>query len=274
MSDSFEDAVDGVNSKKGGDETAEVFYEKRKYPLLPEGVYPAMCVRAIIDDANPNGKFYQQGDKVIKLTWEIRQPDLYMKDEEGKVMKDSNDKPMPYRVFNRPISIGFGERTNLRKLFLKLTGFDLSLKENGLVQKTIKKIDMGNGRFKEGFSLKFDQKMFEYMEANLVIQHQQWEDNMGETRTSAYIETYMVSQDQKKKNYDQLPPEAKNQKMSTEDVDLASEQSTKEQQVEYSKDAESTMGKLEQAHKEKIENDPGLKEFMDDTDAPSKKKKK
>lgn len=255
--DDFDSAVAGVQDKKGSDETAQVFYERRKYPLLPEGVYRAMCIKAIIDDANPNGKFYKQGDKVIKLTWEIREEGLTMKDEDGNVMKGQDDKLLTFKVFSKPMSIGFGERTNLRKLFLKLTGYDLAQKNNGLVVKTLKKIPLSNGKFKEGFTLDFNQKVLEYMEANLDIEHQQWEDNMGETKTSAYIVNYKLTPEMKKKNYDQLPPEAKSQAMSSEEVDLESEQGPKEQQVESN-----SVGAIE---KDKIASDPGLQDFMDKT---------
>lgn len=192
---------------------AEVFYEKRKYPLLEEGVYPVMCVKAELKDANPEGQYYKEGDKNIILHWEVREPSYTDPD-------DPEHKERKYRLFSRPLGLAFGERANLAKIFKKLTDLDI----NDFKEQVPAKLDLGNGRFKEGFRIRFDHTMLQYMECSVVVQHQEWN---GELR--ANIDSYATTAVQRKANADSLAPAvrekraAQNQDMHKQVEDVAAE---------------------------------------------------
>lgn len=181
------------------DGPARVFYEKRKYPLLPEGTYKVICAKAELKDANPTGEYYHEGDKNIILRWEVR--DATYVDPEDEEQKDRH-----FQLFNRPLSLAFGERSNLGKLFLRLTGKDV---QNYVDSKPMR-IAIGNGKFKEGLEFTFDHRCLENMECSVAVEHTEWK---GEKRAS--IIAHSTTEQQRKDNSDILAPEYADQRRSS-----------------------------------------------------------
>lgn len=197
MENSTEDPFDSVKQSvsTGDGEVAGTFYEKRKYPLLPEGEYTAICCKSEVKDGNPNSKYYKEGEKKIHLRWQIQNdrntgaPVSY---------PDSQDetKTRNYIVFNKSLSISFGDRSGLQKLWKQLTGYDAE----PFAIKTPKKIPLGNGKFREGTYIVFPHSLFENMMCSLSISHNEWN---GELRPQ--IDSYSVSPQQKSHNQSLLP---------------------------------------------------------------------
>lgn len=188
--ETLESAVDSVNRPSmnaAGEETSvTIEYEKRKYPNCPIGMFPAICVKAEIKDANPNGQFYKEGDKRIHLRWQVLEPKY----------KDDTGTERNYMVFSRPLPVSFGPRSHMYKLWLKLTGTDV----NEFLTRVPAKIPMSNGKFKDVLRLTFEHKLLENMSANIVIEHQEYN---GEMRPN--LANYIVNDEQRTKNYRQLP---------------------------------------------------------------------
>lgn len=184
MSDSFEDAVAGVQSKQGGNEYAEVVFEKREYPLIPEGQYKAICCKSELRESR--SEFDDPGTMKICLRWQVWEP----------MYKGDDDKEHHYIVFAKPLGIAFGERANLPKVFKKLTGLE------PMVQKIHTKIDIGGGKFKEATRMRFDHKVFENMECELIVSHKEYEGKMY-----PQIENIICMKEMREKNAAQLPAE-------------------------------------------------------------------
>lgn len=187
--DEFGNAADAVNRPQtvnGEDRSVTIEYERRKYPPCPIGMFPAICVKAEIKDANPNGQFYQEGDKRIHLRWQVIEP----------TYKDDQNVERHYSVFSRPLPVSFGPRSHMYKLWLKLTGTDV----NQFLTKVPVKIPLGNGKTKDVLRLTFEHILLENMKANIVVEHQMWE---GEMRPN--LANYIVNDDQRATNYRQLP---------------------------------------------------------------------
>lgn len=189
MQQDFEEVADSV-TKSSEDFSdlgyVDVMYEQRQYPMIPQGIYPAICIKAEIKDANPEGQFYKEGDKRIHLTWQIQEPTY--KDENGLVRN--------HRIWSRPLPTSYGGRSHCSKLWSKLTGTNIE----DFLTKTQGEISMANGKTRKVTRIRFEHKSFENMVANVVVEHADWK---GEIRSN--LSNYIVEDEQRGTNFHQLP---------------------------------------------------------------------
>lgn len=201
MSDSFDDAVAGVQSptrSSGSPAIAEAVYEKRKYPPCPEGNFIAICVKTELKEVPMTAQF-DAGAMKIHHTWEIQS------DRDGKPVDYEDpqdpDKRWKYRVFGKPMSISFGDRATLCKLFKELTGIP-PLTDVAVEMRTFE----GAPRPKEVKVVRFDQTLLENMVCELKIAHEIYKNKYGEDTTGVSIKSYDCTMAARKRNYDTLPP--------------------------------------------------------------------
>lgn len=199
MSNGFEDAVAGVQQQPTkNEEVAETFYEKKEYPLVPQGVYKAMIVKSELRESK--SKFDDPGTTKINLRYEI------ISDMNGKPVEYKGDdgEMHKYQVFGKPLAKNYGDGiktgkpSNLFKLIRELTGIPPLTDEEDAVR------TLDNGKTIRGKVIRFNHKMLEYMKLQLIVKHKEYEGKMY-----AYIDSFMVDSVMQKENYDMLPPHPK-----------------------------------------------------------------
>lgn len=169
---SFEDAAAGVSGTDNAD-FVDVEVKKRVYPIPDPGMYEAEIIDVRLFDSP-----YQEGQKIMKLMLEL-----------DKEYDDPEFGKKKYRVFSKPFSFMFGQKSSLTALCMDLTGRPPVLAE------------ITDRKSASGAPLRrFQPNQFVGMHCQIVIKHATVKD-----KTYANIAAYLCSDAVKRENATHIP---------------------------------------------------------------------
>ncbi len=185
-----------VGSQSGNEDMAETFYEKKEYPLVPEGIYNVIIAHAELRESKSERD--PPGTTKINLRLEI------LSDLQGNNLEYDGDdeKKHRYQVFARPLAKNYGDgkktgkASNLYKLIMELTGIPPLTEEKDAERR------LSDGRVVTGKLITFDYKMLVNMQCQIVLKHKEYQGKMY-----PQIDSYLCDTPTQLSNYDLLPPE-------------------------------------------------------------------